>query len=65
MRHRVWMYGMRARGFSPGCQPMSDFEERQDDVLGEYHDILLYKRALTPQELKDYELDLIGERTVP
>lgn len=65
MRHRVWMYGMRARGFSIGCQPMSDFEERQDDVLGEYHDILLYKRALTPQELKDYELDFIGERTVP
>ena len=27
----------------------------------EYYDILVYKRKLTDKELKDYELDYIGE----
>ena len=58
----VYLYGMRLRGFSPGCQPMTGFIERIDDVLQEYHDILVYERALSKQELRDYELDYIGER---
>lgn len=50
-------YGMRLRGFSPGCQPMQGFVERLDDPTGRYHDVLIYDRKLTEQELADYELD--------
>ena len=51
---------MRLRGFSPGCQPKDGLVERQDDVTGKYHDILVYDRELTEDELKNYELDFIG-----
>lgn len=56
----MFLYGMRLRGFSPGCQPKDGFVERQDDVTGKYHDILVYNRELTTEELKNYELDFIG-----
>lgn len=56
----MFLYGMRLRGFSPGCQPKEGFVERQDDVTGKYHDILVYDRELTEDELKNYELDFIG-----
>lgn len=57
----MYLYGMRLRGFSPGCQPMIGLVERQDDVTGQYHDILIYDRELTDKELNDYELDFIGQ----
>ncbi len=53
-------YGMRLRGFSPGCQPMNGFVDRRDDTAGRYHDILVYDRRLPDDELKNYELDFIG-----
>lgn len=53
-------YGMRLRGFSPGCQPMNGFVDRRDDTAGRYHDILVYDRRLSDDELKNYELDFIG-----
>lgn len=56
----MFLYGMRLRGFSPGCQPKDGLVERQDDVTGRYHDILVYNRELTTEELKNYELDFIG-----
>lgn len=56
----MYLYGMRLRGFSPGCQPKEGFVERQDDVTGRYHDILVYDRELTEKELIDYELDFVG-----
>ena len=52
-------YGMRLRGFSLGCQPMNGFICRDDDTTGKYHDILVYDRQLTEQEIKDYELDAL------
>ena len=58
----VFQYGMRLRGFSPGCQPMTGLIERTDDVLNEYYDILVYDHALTLQEMAEYELDYIGSR---
>lgn len=58
----VFQYGMRLRGFSPGCQPMDGLIERKDDVLGEYHDVLVYDHALSAQELAEYELDCLGAR---
>ena len=56
----MYLYGMRLRGFSPGCQPKEGLVERQDDVTGKYHDILVYDRELTEKELIDYELDFVG-----
>ena len=52
-------YGMRLRGFSIGCQPMDGFICRDDDTTGKYHDILVYDRQLTEQEIEDYELDAL------
>ena len=57
-----FVYGMRLRGYSIGCQPMDGLIERQDDVLNEYHDILVYNRPLTMNEVRDYELDFLGKR---
>lgn len=54
---KEYRYGMRLRGFSPGCQPMRGLVERVDDPTGKYYDILIYGRKLTDQELADYELD--------
>lgn len=56
----MFYYGMRLRGFSPGCQPKG-VAERLDDVTGKYHDILAYTRKLTAEEMFDYELDYLGE----
>lgn len=58
----IYLYGMRLRGFSPGCQPMEGLIERTDDVLQEYHDILIYDRPLSKKEIRDYELDFIREQ---
>ena len=52
-----YFYGMRLRGFSPGCQPMQGFVERQDDPSGKYYDVLVYDRQLSDAEVRDYELD--------
>ena len=57
----TYLYGMRNRGFSIGCQPMDGLIERQDDISGFYHDILVYDRELTQKEREDYELDRIFE----
>ena len=54
-----YYYGMRLRGFSPMCQPMEGLIERQDDVTGRYHDILVYNRKLSQEEERSYDLDLI------
>ena len=61
---KLYKYGMRLRGFSIGCQPMKNFWERQDDDGSygrRYHDILLYTEKLEEQDLRDYELDYLGE----
>lgn len=50
-------YGMRARGFSPMCQPKEGFVDREDCEDGKYYDILVYNRELSDEELNDYELD--------
>lgn len=56
-----YRYGMRLRGFSIGCQPMSGLDHREDDNTGRYHDIIVYNRELSSEELKDYELDYLGK----
>ena len=53
---KEFKYGMRLRGFSPGCQPKGVMR-REDDPTGKYWDIIIYDRELTRKELVDYELD--------
>lgn len=55
-----YVYGMRNRGFSLGCQPMDGFV-RREDCVGGYHDLLVYNRKLTEEEVRNYELDLVRE----
>lgn len=57
----MYMYGMRLRGFSLGCQPKNGFYERRDDPSGKYWDILVYTRMLSKEETSNYDLDYIGE----
>ena len=63
---KTYKYGMRLRGFSPGAQPKEGLlyaEDGSDKVstYGRlYHNILVYDRRLTEQELRDYELDYLG-----
>lgn len=56
----MYLYGMRLRGFSLGCQPMKGIIERRDDHTGKYYDLLVYSRKLTDEELERYELDYLG-----
>ena len=63
----IYAYGMKYRGFSPGCQPMEGYIDRlPDKVVNQtrYHDILLYNRELTWGEVRAYELEPLefGER---
>lgn len=53
-----YKYGMRLRGYSPGAQP-KDVLRREDDTTGKYHDIIVYGRKLSADEIRDYELDEI------
>lgn len=53
-------YGMRLRGFAPGCQPMDGLRSAEEGA-GRYHDFVLYDRMLTDAERKAYDLDYIGE----
>ena len=55
----LYYYGMRLRGFSPGCQPMKGLVRRIDSDSPRWHDVLVYDRPLTADELKEYELDFI------
>lgn len=55
-----YTYGMRLRGFSPGCQPMKGLVDHRDGS-GRYWDILVYDRKLTEAEAKDYDLDFLEE----
>lgn len=56
-----YVYGMRNRGFSLGCQPMDGLLTRQDDPSGKYFDLLIYDRKLTEHECLAYELDCVGK----
>lgn len=55
---REYKYGMRLRGYSPGCQPKGVLR-REDDTTGRYHDIIVYDRKLSNDDLRDFELEEI------
>ena len=54
-----YLYGMKSRGYSLGCQPTNGLTERRDDNTGKYWDLLVYNRRLCNQELQDYELEFV------
>ena len=58
----IYKYGMRIRGFSIGSQPEDGLMYRQDDKSGKYHDIIVYNRALSEQETKNYSLDFLEKK---
>lgn len=64
-----YLYGLRLRGFSPGCQPRDGFVEVADSWFTKeysqkrgvnYHDTLIYSRKLKDDELEKYEMDFFG-----
>ena len=57
----TYTYGMKLRGFSIGCQPKEGFIKRLDDNSGKYHDLIVYNRKLTEEEVNQYELDYIED----
>lgn len=57
----MFVYGMRLRGFAPGCQPMAGLVERRDDVTGRYYDLLCYTCPLSADDMAQYELDFVVE----
>ena len=57
----LYKYGMRARGFSIGCQPAG--VERHEDtnkLKTGYWSYIYYNRPLTDEEIQYYELKFIG-----
>lgn len=56
----LFYYGMRQRGFSPGCQPVDGFVERTDDYSGRYYDIIVYSKKLLHRDEKYYDLEFLG-----
>lgn len=56
----MYVYGMRLRGYSPGCQPMDGLEAVMEGNR-KYLNILIYRRELTDEEVRDYELDRLEE----
>lgn len=57
-----YFYGMRLRGFSPGCQPKDGFVRRIDSTSKRYWDVLIYNRKLTEKEEFSYDLDLLYQQ---
>ena len=55
----LYEYGMRLRGFSPGAQPKEGLKYIREDVTEEYWNILTYNRALTKDEVRNYDLDFL------
>lgn len=61
--NKVFMYGMRLKPFSIGCQPMHGLVRVEDDNTGKYLNILFYASPLNDHEQDSFELDYLGERT--
>lgn len=60
MSNTKYLYGMRLRPFSIGCQPKEGFVERRDDPTNSFWDLLVYNRQLSNKEVDDYDLKFLG-----
>ena len=55
-----YIYGMKLRGYAPGCQPMKWLRDWIDAAeTSKYHSFFLFYRKLTKDERNDYDLDLL------
>lgn len=59
---KLYVYGMRERGFAPGAQPTEGWVDTEVDPLDDYWNILVYSRQLTREECEEYDLDFLGAR---
>jgi len=57
---KAYVYGMKQRPFSLGCQPTAGLLKTEDDTSGKFWDILYYRRKLKPEEVAGYELVYLG-----
>ena len=60
---KKFKYGMRLRGFSLGCQPMKHLHDVRESDGNPYYSYLFYTEKLTEDEVRNYELDYLGEVT--
>lgn len=58
----MWLYGMRLRPYSIGCQPKGVIEVR--DGGKRYWNIIAYKNKLPLKDELYYDLDCLGEETL-
>ena len=58
---KIYVYGMRLRGFSPGAQPKDGLICGFDPSsrFNRYWSVLYYNRELTAEECSHYSLDLL------
>ena len=61
---KLHVYGMRSRGYAPGCQPKGVIYWTDCTHSERYHSIIAYAEKLLQKEERQYELDYIGEREV-
>ena len=61
---KIYTYGMRLRGFSPGAQPMENLIGAYEDPERRYWSILEYTSPLSEEDRKAYDLDYLGEKEV-
>lgn len=54
-----YVYGMRLRPYSIGCQPKGVIEVR--DGTDRYHNIIVYASKLPLKDELHYDLDYIGQ----
>lgn len=57
-----YRYGMLNRPMNIGCQPKGAIDRKDAEKLVDgYHDIIVYDRQLTEDEIYRYELQFISE----
>ena len=60
---RLYRYGMKKCQYGYGNQPTTGFYivDQNSDFFGKYHDIIVYQRKLTDDEVRVFDLDFLGE----
>lgn len=57
-----YLYGMKARGVSPGAQPKGLLEFYMDQSIPpRYWNVIAYRKPLSDSEIKEYDLVFLGE----
>lgn len=59
----AYFYGMRARPYSIGSQPMKNLINAAEDPSGRYYNILEYSAPLSAEDIRHYSLDDLQPHT--